>query len=176
MWEAGSSARRRPAGPPTTPPGAPPRARAQPSAASEAGFTAIELLVVLAGIALIGALALPWYSGAADTLRFRTAMRGVAADLRQARNAAVAGGAPVALAFDPAGHGYGVPGGRWIALPADVLLAWADGPLVRDAGRLDFFADGSATGGTLRLDGPRQAAVVSIDALTGRFTTETGQR
>jgi len=142
----------------------------------EAGFTAIELLVVMAGLALLSALALPWYSGAADSLRFRTAMRGVAADLRQARNAAFAGGAPVELAFDPEGRGYGVSGGGWITLPADIALTWTDGPLARAPFRLGFYADGSTTGGELRLAGPRQAAVVSIDALTGRFATATGSR
>jgi len=141
---------------------------------SEAGFTAIELLVVMAGLALLSALALPWYSGAADALRFRTAMRGVAADLRQARNVALGGGAPVELAFDPEGHGYGLAGGAWIALPTGLVLGWADGPLARAPFRLIFFPDGSATGGELRLAGPRQAAIVRIDALTGRFATATG--
>lgn len=170
MSAAGNSAATRPH------PRAARRRRGRLRTAREAGFTAIELLVVMAGLALLSALALPWYSGAADALRFRTAMRGVAADLRQARNAALAGGAPVELAFDPEGRGYGIPGGAWIALPADIALAWADGPLARAPFRLGFYADGSATGGELRLAGPRQAAVVSIDALTGRFATATGNR
>jgi general secretion pathway protein H len=136
------------------------------------GFTAIELMVALGVLALLAGLAAPLFSVVADAVRFRTAARALAADLREARGAALRGGAPVALAFDPEGRGYGIAGAaRWVSLPEELALRWQPGPFAPDATTLGFFPDGSATGGALWLAGPRHVAGIAIEPLTGRFAT-----
>jgi general secretion pathway protein H len=143
----------------------------------QGGFTTIELLVVMATIALLAGLATPLYAVVADAVRFRTAARGIAAELREARGIALRTGEPVAIAFDPGGQGYGLAGtARWVSLPGDLALRWTPGPLAGEAGHLAFFPDGSSSGGELWLAGPRHAAGIGVHPLTGAFTTLTGAR
>ena len=143
----------------------------------ERGFTAIELMVVLGVIALLGGLAVPLFSTVADAVRFRTAARALAGELREARGLALRSGAPVLLAFDPEGRGYGLAGGgAWVTLPADLALRWQAGPLAAEATQLGFFPDGSSTGGELWLSGPRHASGIAVHPLTGRFATLAGGR
>ncbi len=142
-----------------------------------AGFTAIELMVAMGVLALLSGLAVPLFSVVSDAVRFRTAARALAADLKQARGAARRGAAPVVLAFDPEGRGYGIAGtGRWVTLPEDLALRWQPGPFAADPATLGFFADGSTTGGTLWLAGPRHAAGIAIAPLTGHFATLVAPR
>jgi len=143
---------------------------------AQAGFTALELMVAMAVLALLTGLAAPLFSTIADAVRFRVAARAVGAELRAARGLALRSDAPVVIAFDAEGHGYGTPGGAWIALPEGILLRWQAGALASDPARLGFFPDGSSTGGTLMLAGPRHAAGIAIDPLSGRFATLTGRR
>lgn len=144
---------------------------------TEAGFTAIELMVVMAALALLTGLAAPLFSTVADAVRFRTAARAVAAELRAARGLALRAGAPVILAFDVEGRGYGIAGGgAWVTLPEGMALRWQAGPLAADPAQLGFFPDGSSTGGTLLLAGPRHQAGIAIHPLTGRFAAVAGAR
>ncbi len=141
------------------------------------GFTAIELMVTLGVVALLAGIAAPVFSGVADAVRFRTAARALAAELREARSVAMRTGTPVAIAFDPGGRGYGLAGtARWVGLPETMALRWTPGRFAPDARTLGFFADGSTTGGELWLAGPRHQAGIAIDALTGHFETAAARR
>lgn len=132
----------------------------------------IELLVVLAGLALLTGIAVPWFAGVADSVRFRTAARALAGELRDARGVALRTGQPVVLAFDPAGRSYGIAGTqRWVALPDDLALRWRG---AADPTRLGFFPDGTTTGGELWIAGPRRSSGIAIDPLTGRFAALAG--
>jgi type II secretion system protein H len=135
--------------------------------APEAGMTALELLVALGVAALIASVAVPWFGGVAESVEFRTGARALAAELRAARGEALRVGAPVAVVFDPAGRAYGRPDtGAWASLPERLALRWE--PEGAPGAPLVFFPDGSATGGTLWLAGPRQSAGIAFDRLTGR--------
>ena len=143
----------------------------------ERGFTAIELMVVLGVVALLGGLAVPLFSTVSDAVRFRTAARALAGELREARGLALRSGVPVRLAFDPEGRGYGLAGGgAWVSLPPDLALRWQAEPLAAERAQLGFFPDGSSTGGELWLSGPRHQAGIAIHPLTGRFATLGGGR
>lgn len=143
---------------------------------TEAGFTAIELMVVMGVMALLSSLALPLYGTVAEAVRFRTAARGLHADLRAARGLALRGGAPVLIAFDAAGRFYGPAGGATIALPEGLALRWVPAPPAPEGGLLGFFPDGSATGGELWLAGPRHLAGIAVHPLTGHLAARAAQR
>jgi prepilin-type N-terminal cleavage/methylation domain-containing protein len=110
------------------------------------GFTLIEMLVVLALIALVAALALPRL-GSPPRLTGQEQLRSAIAILAEGRQAAVASGR--AQALDPAVLG---PNARYAA---------AIGP----SDRILFYADGSSSGGTLTLAPGRS---VSLSLTDGR--------
>jgi general secretion pathway protein H len=117
------------------------------------GFTLMEMLVVIAVMGL--ALALLAYAGPPHDgwLQTQAAARQVAQAMRLARGQAIAQGRPIAFALPP------LP--RWLAVTEDT-----------PRGGLVFEPDGSATGGTVRLDGAGHKITVGVDWLTGRVTTD----
>jgi type II secretion system protein H len=72
----------------------------QPQAGAAAGFTLLELLVVLAILALAAAIALPTLTSPSDGVRLRSAAGEIAAALRAARAAAIARNGEVAVMID----------------------------------------------------------------------------
>ena len=96
------------------------------------GFTLIEMLVVLALIALVAALALPRL-GSPPSLTSQEQLRSALVILADARRAAIASGR--AQALDPAGLG---PKARYAAA-------------IGSSARIIFYPDGSSSGGTLTL-------------------------
>lgn len=108
------------------------------------GFTLIEMLVVLALIALVAALALPRL-GSTPNMSSQEQLRSALAILADARSAAVASGQ--AQALDPA------------ALGANARYAAATGA----SDRIRFYPDGSSSGGTLTLAPGRSIALSLVD-------------
>jgi general secretion pathway protein H len=136
----------------------------------ERGFSLLELIVVLAILAVaavaVAPLAAPWQRGSLVDV----AAREVALALRAARAAAINANQETTFTLDGAGGKY------WYdraptpkALPARVTAALAPGlPL----GRIRFFPDGGASGGTIVLADAYRSAAIHIDALSGRTTVD----
>jgi general secretion pathway protein H len=107
-------------------------------------------------------------SGATE---LRGAARQLAAGLRGARNEAVTRQQEAALTLDLAGHRFGVTGDpREIALPDSVALKLytAQAELLDNTtGSIRFFPDGSSTGGSITVSGPKLAYRINVDWLTG---------
>lgn len=120
------------------------------SAIGRAGFTLLELLVVVGLMALVAGLAFPALFALSDAARFASATRLTELSLRQAHADAVRTGRAVRFAVDDGGRALFVSHRPLSPLPAPALAeAPADGIL--------FFADGSASGGVVRLrDGARE--------------------
>ena len=143
---------------------------------AEEGSTLIEMLVVLAILALVAAVALP----GAQTLGQGPSLRLVASDiavrLRAARSMAIADNREVAFAFDTASRTYGVVGmGAPQALSATVDVSMTTArQYVRESteARLIFFSDGTASGGTIRLTDRRQRIAIGVEWLTGAVHIE----
>ena len=142
------------------------------------GFTLIEMLVVLTIAALIVGLALPRLTGAQEKATLRTAAHQVAAALRNTRSLAMTKGRTEAFVIDTANGAFRagptVPPGR---LPRNVQLALVTVTADRDSasqGRIQFFADGSSTGGGVLLATGKIRSQVLVDWLTGRVSIAEG--
>ncbi|MER2603743.1 MAG: GspH/FimT family pseudopilin [Candidatus Competibacter phosphatis] len=135
------------------------------------GFTLMEVLVALVIGVLLVALTPPLLSGMSDATELRGAARQLAAGLRNARNEAVTRQQEAALLLDLAGRRFAVSGdAREVTLPNSVelhLYTAQSEVLDREKGRIRFFPDGSSTGGSITVSGPKLAYRVNVDWLTG---------
>lgn len=134
-----------------------------------AGYTLVELLVVLAIIGMMTAAALPLLSAARPGLETRAAAAALAGDLRAARQEAIDRGAPERVVFDPVAVNYLIaPAGVKRALGKGLCLAFR-GALRNE---IDFYADGSASGGTVVLSGAGSAHSVTVGWPGGRIAVD----
>jgi general secretion pathway protein H len=117
--------------------------------APQAGFTLMEMLVVIAVMALILLLVTGYGPPRSHRLEAQAAARQVAEAMRAARGRAIAQGQPMGLILP---H---LPG--WLAVSVQA-----------PPGGIVFAPDGSASGGQVRLDGEGQDVAVTADWLTGR--------
>jgi general secretion pathway protein H len=138
---------------------------------AQAGFTLVELLVVLGLLALVYGMVAPSLGRAIGSSEIRIAARELVAALREARAAAIGGGREVRFVVDGAAGAYGAgqvrrPIPRGFDIAAEVPESRR---LSARVGAIDFYPDGASTGGQVVLagrGGPRFA--VAVDWLTGR--------
>lgn len=124
------------------------------------GFTLIEVLIVIAILALVGGLIFPRVDRLLDRARFASAQSVVAAAARVARAEALRTDTIVLLQPAPDGSGLMSNGRSVAALPAPVRVqGGAEG--------MRFYGDGSATGGVLRVVDGRYSAELQVLAPTG---------
>lgn len=138
------------------------------NSARAAGFTLIEVVVVLAILALLASLVLSRRPQRSAALDMRAASTEVAAALRLARGRAIAANRPVPVRFDAGAATLRVGADAPRALPPGITLAITaaaeQGPAIL------FLPDGSATGGRVDLTGEGRRAQIGVDWLTGRVS------
>lgn len=145
----------------------------------QAGFTLVELLLVLALVGVVAAIAAPRYASAISRFNADTTARRVCRDLTLARAAAFAGGTPQSVIFDTVGNQYTVgslshpdhPGAAYV-VRLDEMSSPAQLVTVDFAGSsvCSFDAFGLPTnGGTvvLKVGGAQRA--IMVDGATGRI-------
>ncbi len=138
----------------------------------QAGFTLIEILVVLAILGVTLGVFIGRGSMKSHGLETRGAAQAIAQSLRAARAQAIATDHDVNVVFDPVRHVFAADAtpAQTLApgLPFAVLPPALPGP---GAARIIRFApDGSATGGEVLLgDGHRRIAI-SVEWLTGKVS------
>ena len=116
------------------------------------GSSLLEMLLVIALIALAGVLAAAALTGGIDGMRLRSAGKAIAAQLRYTRTQAIATGTPQRFLIDPQQRRWEAPGGHHGDLPAALEVRFTGARQVQsrqDQGAIQFFADGASTGGRI---------------------------
>ncbi len=147
--------------------------RAQPNA----GFTLIEMIVVLAILGLTLALVASYRAPWSRTLAADGVAMQLAADLRLARSQAIAGNRPVVVSVDLPGHRYRIGAGAFHGLPPEMRIELQTVAEERENAHIAdirFNPDGSSTGGRIVLADGRRRISVGINWLTGRVSVTHG--
>ncbi len=141
----------------------------------QAGFTIMELMVVLVIAVLLLALTPPMLSSAMPSLQLKSSAREVAAAMRQARGFAVSRQAEGVLNVDLEKRKLWLDGGsKSIRVPESLSLeleSAAREMIDEQRGGIRFYPDGSATGGRVTLGYGQSGYIVDLDWLTGRVVT-----
>jgi len=144
----------------------------------EGGFTLLELVVVIALLALAAAVVIPALSGTRSGIASRGAAYVLAADLRDVRAAARAANVARALTVDVSRRRYwaeGVVASRSLppGVAIDVTVPRSE-RVGRGAARVRFFPDGSASGARFVVRDGRWRAAISVDWLKGDVRLKAG--
>jgi general secretion pathway protein H len=141
----------------------------------EAGFTLIEMLVVLAILALAAAFAGPLVSGKSEGLRLQLASTELVSAFQVTRSAAIVRNTETTLMIDVERRTFKstVVPQRSFAHDVEAKLTFAS--RIRSAsseGGFIFFPDGSSTGGDVTLSLRGKQTKLCIDWLTGAVRRE----
>jgi len=142
-----------------------------------AGFTLIEVIVVLAILGLTLALVASYRSPWSRTLSADGAAAQLAADLRLARSQSIASNSPVVVSVDLLNHQYRIGAAAPRPLPGDLRIELLTIANERQSGRvadIRFNPDGSSTGGRIVLADGRRQIDIGVDWLTGRVRVADG--
>lgn len=152
-----------------------PANRPLPTGECEAGYTLVELLVVLAIMGLLLAAAPALINAARPGVEAKTAAHMLANDLRYARARAIANNAETWIVMDTTSHAYAIePQGEIKQLPRDATLQLR-GSRGEEAGThavLRFYPDGSSSGGSVGIGSHGRQHWITAHWLTGRITTD----
>ena len=139
-----------------------------------AGFTLLELLVVMAILALLLTVVPPLVRGPMGTAELKSAVRQMAAGLRSARSQAIARNREAVFELDLEARRFRISGTqRTFQLPRRLALRlYAARSEFSNAqtGAIRFFPDGSSTGGRVTVSLDPRAYEVDVNWLTGRVT------
>jgi general secretion pathway protein H len=138
------------------------------------GFTLIELVVALGIGALLLTIAAPHFVGGKGRAQLSAAAHDLAAGLRETRSRAIRLNRPQHFVIDTENGIYklgGAPQPR--KLPNGMRLTvytTSDLRIAEAAGAIQFFPDGSSSGGGLTLMLKEQRSEILVDWLTGRVS------
>lgn len=134
------------------------------------GFTLIEIIVVVALIAVLTGVIAAVISGGLGSAKIRAASKDLVAALRSTRATAVVKRESQVLVLDVERRAYKAPGRDWVELPKDMemsMVTAADEQLDEGQGQIRFFPDGSSTGGNIELSRGEALWRIEIGWLTG---------
>lgn len=147
-----------------------PPARRRGARARMAGVSLLEMLLVVALIAVVGLVAAMAMSGGIDGMRLRGAAKEIASQLRYTRTQAIASGVPQRFTLDPRTRRWEAPNGRRGQLPEQLSVRFTGAREVQPQagiGAIRFFEDGASSGGRIEL-GVRDAAWrIDVGWITG---------
>ncbi len=135
------------------------------------GFTLLEVLVVFVIFALILAIVPPYLPNVLAGNQVRAAARDLAANLKKTRGLAISAQQEAVLNLDVEQKTFAVNGrAKNLTIPEyarlSIITARSE-QLSGNKGRIRFFADGSSTGGQIKLAWKQQEYVIDVHWLTG---------
>jgi len=145
---------------------------------AQAGFTLLEVLMVLLLIAAASALTAAVITNGFSGMRLRADAKEIAAQLRYTRAQAIATGAPQRFLIDPAAHTWTAPNERGGTIDPKFGVTFTGArevQPVRGIGAIVFFSDGASTGGRVQLSAKEAAWNVDVQWLTGEVKVRRGQ-
>ncbi len=136
------------------------------------GVSLLELIVVLAIVALGFAYVAPNFATTLESVQFKSAVREVASGLRQVRGIALSQGREAVFFLDVEQHTFQIDLLRPQRLPQAIALTLntAQSELAGPGQGNIRFPDGSATGGRIVLALGKLKKRVDVNWLTGRVT------
>ena len=148
--------------------------RTRPAAAKPAGFSLVELMVVLGILAAVMIVAVPAILTGLPGLRLRSAADELAATLRGLHELAIRRQVTTEFLLDPGARLYetsSAPAPHKLP-PVVTGIGFTTANILPDdpAARIRFYADGTTSGGTIRLEHKALSAWVTVEWLTGRVT------
>ena len=136
-----------------------------------AGFTLIEVIVVLGIAALVSLLVIPSIGSSLDKLKVRNTAYAIQGDLKLTRQQAMINHREQVFTLNLNSPAYTTTlQSKTLDLPVEtrITLLTAESELVTaEAGQIRFFHDGSSTGGMITLAFREERYDISIDWLTG---------
>ncbi|HET7845408.1 MAG TPA: GspH/FimT family pseudopilin [Xanthomonadales bacterium] len=142
------------------------------------GFTLVEIMVVLALVALVVTITAVSLGQGLTGSKVRAASRDLAAALRYTRGQAIVTQSEQVLELDLEHFTYTAPKRKAVELPKDMelRLLTAQQELTGDkAGRIRFYADGSSTGGRIKVVRGRRSWDIEVAWLTGEVALREGE-
>ena len=140
------------------------------------GFTLLEMVVVLAIIAVVMALSVPMFDTAFPGAQVKSAAHNLASGLRYTRDQAITTNRSTAFVINTQKRQYGMDGDlSFRKLPPELILSLktAHSEVVDDyTGRIRFFPDGSSTGGRITLADRGRIYSVMVDWILGRVRVD----
>jgi len=149
---------------------------ANTEADATAGFTLVEMLVVLAIMALVAAIAAPGLVSHYRTKSLETMANKITMRLRLSRTSAIATARPRQIVVDLGSRLIRFGERDSLALPDDVKVTVITGQETVVADRqtvLTFLPDGSASGMDIALEQKGRTARIAVNWLTGLSTWRT---
>ncbi|WP_352855887.1 GspH/FimT family pseudopilin [Mesorhizobium sp. M0902] len=141
-----------------------------------AGFTLVEMLVVLAIMAVVAAIAAPGIARNYRTKNLESLTSEITTRLRLSRTSAIATARPKQIVIDPRAGAIRFDDRDTLVLPEDVEVIVTTGLETVAAERqatLTFLPDGSASGLDIDLQRKGQTVRIEVNWLTGLATRRT---
>jgi general secretion pathway protein H len=147
--------------------------------AGQNGFTLLEVIVVLALLALVMGLVLPGLQRTVKRERERANLRQLTTVLRLARSEAATSHKRVRLFLDLKTQRYWLEGSNRQGFltgtrVGDTHLVWQDP--TRRRGYIAFYGDGTSSGGKLSIaDSTGRRYNIEVEIITGKVSLKTGE-
>jgi len=144
-----------------------------------AGFTLLEILVVMVIAGMMVAIVPPLFSGAVAGAKIKGSARNMAIAMRETRSRAILQNSVQELRLNLKQRHYSSTGKDLEQLPDDmrVDIEQITGARIEDQDEyaLQFFPDGSTSGELITLKSGNRAYQLHLDWLTGSITIREGQ-
>ena len=136
------------------------------------GFSLVEMLVVIAILALVATVGATRLSGPNEATVLKAEARKLVSHLRATRSMSLAKSRVFTVEAVEGGAGYAIrPGEEIVQLPDTLTLSLSPGrrigPALNDDPAIAFYPDGSASGGSITLAGPSGGQRITVNWMTG---------